>query len=120
VAKAHRGSGVYSQLRELSVAKRDYPSIGFPNEISRRITKTYPGDVRVYHSIDEWWYPLIIGNRNGSLPFLIDTLSSLYTFLWLGKAQTAAHGAAQRFKKLHLSGFYPRRPFSKFWVALHR
>ncbi len=100
VAKAHRGSGVYSQLREFAVARRDFPSIGFPNEISRRITKTYPGDVRVYHPVDEWWYPIRLGNPNQAPDSLAAMVSRAYAFFWLGKRSRHARMAPlERFTK---------------------
>lgn len=90
VAKANRGTGVYSQLREFSRLRRELPVIGFPNETSRRITKTFPGDTRVYFPIDEWWYPITL-SEGLSVGFkkVIGTtsedLSRLYTLCWLGK-----------------------------------
>ncbi|RJP17281.1 MAG: hypothetical protein C4520_16980 [Candidatus Abyssobacteria bacterium SURF_5] len=90
VAEADRGTGVYSQLREFSRARRDYPTIGFPNEISRRITKTYPGDTRTYFPIEEWWFPvrldqLFLTNRKTAIAPAAGILSKLYTFIWLGR-----------------------------------
>ena len=92
VAKEHRGSGVYSKVRELQTEKRDYPAIGLPNERAKLITRTFPGTKRVYYPLIEWRYPIAPGNVFQSRPYampapLAKGLSRLYTFLWLGKHQ---------------------------------
>jgi len=90
VAEEHRGTGVYSEVRQFQRDRRDYPAIGLPNELAKRITRTYPGDKRVYYPLDEWRYPVKPGQLFQKKPYrplapLANVLSRFYTFLWFGK-----------------------------------
>jgi len=105
VAEANRGTGVYSQLREFSRLTRDYPIIGFPNKRSRLITKTYPGDVRIYYPIDEWLFPItaerFVGKEShGYTNSLTDRFLKSYSVAWLGRLpKTVRMEPLKRFQK---------------------
>lgn len=86
VAKANRGTGIYSQLRDFSRLGLVHPTIGFPNERSRLITKTYPGDVRIYYPIDEWLFPIAAGIIEFSFAqSLTNGFLQSYAAAWLGR-----------------------------------
>jgi hypothetical protein len=93
VAKAQRRAGVDAAIWKFCRSNGDYPIIGFPNKLSKRLTKNMPGDVRIYHPMDEWWYPLAVGRlihlKWQSIGALADALSRLYALLWLGRSPKA-------------------------------
>ncbi|RJP16109.1 MAG: hypothetical protein C4520_19025 [Candidatus Abyssobacteria bacterium SURF_5] len=95
VAKASRGSGVYSAVWRLC-RTGNYPIVSFPNKIAKQLTWNMPGDVRIYIPIDEWWYPLAIGGMFRSRVLkpvapAANAVSRLYSRLWLGRKTHGLH-----------------------------
>lgn len=102
VAESYRGTGVYTAVWKLC-RTGDYPIIGFPNKRAKQLIANMPGDVRIDYPIDEWWYPLALGNlygKNNPLASVADAFSKVYSFLYLGRRPREAQmKPVQRFER---------------------
>jgi GNAT superfamily N-acetyltransferase len=96
VAEEFRGQGIHSKLRDFMREKMDYPVFGIPNRLSKLITRNRPDDVRIYYPLDEWVYPINVGELIQNKPYrfirpIADTFSEFYTWLWMRKRPKDLH-----------------------------